>query len=332
MITGWLSLALLGALSLGASRVSAQSCCGVVSEDELSVVAPHRRAVFTGRVSAKHMLGRHDSEGHYRSLSANLAATDAVLSLGGGARMPFYERLQLHGTLTGRLQHRELPSFIGSGAETATRVGVGDASLFVRWSILYDDQRGLRGEGRSLAPWLDVFFGARAPLGRYDQGPRASDLARTMGDGAWGVIAGARAIKYLTPSNALRLSLRYDARLKRDANLALTGANAFSPGDQVGVTLGYLGLSGMWWMFGCTADVTFTLPSQSRAPGASFRTVPGTAMRETALGVHVTRVLLMPRLDLTASVVYTLPFDQLSKNLSWEGIQGGLAVRHHWFP
>jgi hypothetical protein len=322
--------AVLVALQLGSAQ--AQSCCGVVSEDELSVVAPYRRAVLSTRLSFKHMLGRHDSYGEYQPLSDDVSATDTMLGIGAGLRFPFYERVQLHGSLAGRLQHRRLPDFDGSGTESATRVGLGDASLFLRWSVSYDDQKGMFGDDASYTPWFDVFVGARAPLGTFDQGGSAVNLARTMGDGAWGVIGGARAIKYLTPSHALRLSLRYDARLVRDANLELTGASEFSPGDQVGVTFGYLGLRGMYWMYGATVDVTFTRPSETRAPGEPFVEQDGTEGYETTLGLHVTRVLLMPKLDLTASVVYTPPIPQLSQNISWEGIQGGVAVRYHWFP
>ena len=88
----------------------------------------------------------------------------------------------------------------------------------------------------------------------------------------------------------------------------------------------------MYWMYGCSLDVTFTLAASARAPGEDFKTLPGTEMRESTFGAHVTRVLMMPKLDLTLSAVYTLPLPQLSRNVSWEGIQVGVGLRYHWFP
>jgi hypothetical protein len=312
-----------------AGSARAQSCCGVVAEDELAVVSPHRRAVVTTRVTLKRMLGRHDLDGRYRSLDSGVSATDAQLTLGGGLRFPFYDRLQVHGALSGRLQHRRLPDEDGSGTSSALAGGLGDVSGFLRWSASFDDQRGLVGAARSLVPSLDLYAGAKAPSAAYHEGISARDVARTMGDGAWGIVAGARLIKYLTPAHAARVSLRYDARLWRDADADVTGFSRFSPGDQVGLTLAYLGLKGMWWMFGCTADFTFTLPSSARTASGGSRSLSGTEMRETVLGVHLTRVLLMPRLDLTGSLSYTLPLPKLSQNLSFEGVLAGLALRYH---
>lgn len=321
------------ALVLGLALVSApalaQSCCGVVAGDEMAVVPPYERAVFVSQVSAKHMFGRHDSEGAYQPLADDVSATDLQLALGGGFRFPFYDRLQLHGGFSGRLQHRTLPGLEPESTESATALGPGDLSLSLRWSLLYDDRRGLFLRDASGAPWLDVFVGTKAPTGRYQEGPAPRDLARTMGDGTWGVSGGVRAIKYLTPGHAARLSLRYDARLVRDADQALTGHSEFSPGDQVGLAFGYLGVRRMRWMYGLTATVTFTRTSRAREPGADFRELRGTEMRETTLAANVTRVLIMPQLDLSMSVVYTLPLPQLSQNLSWEGVQGGLSLRYH---
>jgi hypothetical protein len=322
-------LPLLG-LVVFATATEAQSCCGVVAEDELAVVSPHRTAVAALRISGKRMFGRHDSEGNYRPLADGVAASDGVVTLGGGVRMPFYQRLQLHGAFSGRVQQRQAPEpYPGTGSESATSFGAGDASLFVRWSALYDDQNGLFRKGASPLPSLDLYTGAKAPTARFVDGPRARDAARTMGDGTWGVIVGVRAIKYITAAHAARISLRYDARFNRDAGTTYTGYSAFSPGDQVGLTLAYLGLKGMRWMFGCAADFAFTLPSSARPVGGSFQTLSGTSMRETTLGAHLTRVLLMPRLDLTANVGYTLPVPKLSRNISWEGVQGGLTLRYH---
>lgn len=312
-----------------ATPARAQSCCGVVAEDELAVVSPHRRAVVTTRVTLKRMIGRHDLDGRYRALDPGVSASDAQLTLGGGLRFPFYDRLQVHGALSGRLQHRRLPDADGGGSSAALAAGLGDVSGFLRWSASFDDQRGLFGAAGSFVPSLDVYAGAKAPTAAYHEGIDARDVARTMGDGAWGIVTGARLIKYLTPAHAARVSLRYDARLWREADAEVTGYSRFSPGDQVGLTVAYLGLKGMDWMFGCSADFSFTLPSAARRAGGASRTLRGTEMRETVLGVHLTRVLIMPRLDLTVSVSYTLPLPRLSQNLSFEGILAGLALRYH---
>ena len=37
----------------------------------------------------------------------------------------------------------------------------------------------------------------------------------------------------------------------------------------------------------------------------------------------------MPELDLTLGLSYTLPLPQLSRNVSWEGLQGALTLRWH---
>ncbi len=302
----------------------AQSCCGVAGEDELSVAGFERRAVFTSKLAVEHMLGRHDSRGDYHALDDGISATDAFLVLGAGVRMPFYELLQIHGSVPVRLQHRELMT------DAATLVGLGDASLFLRWSALRDDERGFFEESSTLTPSLDLFVGAKAPTGPYDDGPDAHAFARTTGDGTWSLIGGVRAIKYLTAVHALRLSVRYDHRLVRETDGA-SGYAAFSPGDVVNLTLGYLGLAGMHWAYGITLDGRFTGPSSARlATEGELHALPGTSMRQLTLGAHLTRVLLMPKLDLTLGLAYSPPVDGLSRNISWEGLTGALTLRFHW--
>ena len=100
------SLAVAVALLGPARRARAQSCCSLVSEDELSVVPPGHRAVIGSRLAAKQMLFQHDREGHSHALGDDVSASDVILSVGAGLRMPFYDRLQLHATLPVRGQLR----------------------------------------------------------------------------------------------------------------------------------------------------------------------------------------------------------------------------------
>jgi hypothetical protein len=319
--------ALCGLVALPADA-SAQSCCGVASEDELSVAGWERRAVLTSKLAFTHMLGRHDSSGEYSSLPDGVAATDAQLVLGAGVRMPFYEALQIHGSFPVRMQYRALPGAMGEET-SATAFGTGDALLFLRWSALRDDELGF-GAGGSTIPSLDLYVGGKAPTARYEEGPSARDQARTMGDGTFAAIFGARAIKHLTPVHALRLSARYELHGSREVEDGTLAYERFHPGDIIGFAIGYLGLSGMHWAFGGTIDLTFTTATSTRAPGRDFRDVPNSAQREVTIGAHVTRTISMPDLDLTLGVTYAPPIDGLSDNTTLEGIAGGLTLRWHW--
>lgn len=316
-------------LALLAPHAHAQSCCGVASEDELSVAGFERRAVLTSKLALTHMLGRHDSGGSYSALPDGMAATDAQLVLGAGVRMPFYEPLQIHGSFPMRVQYRALPGPTGEQT-SATAVGAGDALLFIRWSALRDDEHGLFDERSTAVPSLDLYAGAKAPTARYEEGPSARDQARTMGDGTFALIFGARALKYITPEHALRLAARYELHASRQVEDATAAYESFHPGDIIGLSIGYLGLSGMRWAFGATIDVTFTTATSTRAPGEDFREVPKSAQREVTIGAHVTRSLSMPELDLTLGVSYAPPIDQLSRNTTLEGIVGALTLRWHW--
>jgi hypothetical protein len=305
----------------------AQSCCGVASEDELSVAGWERRAVLTSKLAVTHMLGRHDSEGSYSALTDGVAATDAQLVLGAGVRMPFYEPLQIHGSFPMRLQYRAAPGPTGEQT-SATAFGPGDALLFLRWSALRDDELG-PFDGGSMVPSLDLYVGGKAPTARYEEGPTARDQARTMGDGTFAAIFGARAIKHLTPEHALRLSGRYELHGSREVEGSML-YDRFHPGDIIGFAIGYLGLSGMHWAFGGTIDLTFTTATSSRAPGGEFSDTPNSAQREVTIGAHVTRTISMPDLDLTLGVTYAPPIDGLSENTTLEGIAGALTLRWHW--
>jgi hypothetical protein len=324
---------MVAALALSTARVAAQSCCSLASEDEVSVVPPNRRAVLSSRIAAKHMLFRHDSEGQPHALADDVAATDLILTLGAGLRLPFYERLQLHGTMPLRAQLRTLP-VNGTGgsadADHASAVGAGDANLYLRWSALYDDERGVLAEGASASPSLDLFVGTKLATGRVVEGPRASDNARTMGDGSVGLIGGVRALKYLTSSQGLRLTVLYDHRLAHDSDLAATGYESFAPGDQLGVSAGYWLLDGMSWLFGASLDVVWTLAAHANEPGQPARALANSEMRQTSLGLQVTRVLHMPDLELSVGLAADLPVPGISSNVSWEGVQAGVALRYHF--
>jgi hypothetical protein len=327
--SAWLMSAVLACASALSGVAHAQSCCGVASEDELSVAGFERRAVLTSKLAVTHMLGRHDSDGVYSALPDGVFATDAQLVLGAGVRMPFYEPLQIHGSFPVRVQYRALPG--ASGEQTSsTAFGAGDALLFVRWSALRDDELGLFDEHSTAIPSLDLYVGGKAPTARHEDGPSAREQARTTGDGTLALILGARAIKHVTPEHALRLSTRYELHGSRDVQDATATYDRFHPGDKLGIAIGYLGLSGMHWAFGGTVDLAFTTSSSSRAPGEDFEDVPNTAQRELTVGAHVTRTISMPDLDLTLGVTYAPPIDQLAKNTALEGIAGGLTLRWHW--
>ena len=316
-------------LAWPAELARAQSCCGVASEDELSVAGWERRAVLTSKLAVTHMLGRHDSHGVYSALPDDIAATDAQLVLGAGVRMPFYEPLQIHGSFPLRMQYRSVPSATGEQT-SATAFGAGDALLFVRWSALRDDELGLFDEASDAVPSLDLYVGGKAPTARYEEGPSAHEQASTMGDGTFALIFGTRAIKHVTPEHALRLSARYELHGSREVDDATAAYERFHPGDIIGLAIGYLGLSGMHWAFGATIDVMFTTATSVRAPGEDFRDVPGRSQREVTIGAHVTRTLVMPDLDLTLGLNYAPPIDQLSDNTTLEGIAGALTLRWHW--
>jgi hypothetical protein len=322
--------ALVLALLTGAARAAhAQSCCGVASEDELSVAGWERRAVLTSKLAVTHMLGRHDSDGAYQSLPDDTSATDAQLVLGAGVRMPFYEPLQIHGSFPIRMQYRALPGATGEQT-SATAVGAGDALVFVRWSALRDDERGLFDAASTAVPSLDLYAGSKLPTARHEDGPSAREQARTMGDGTFALILGARAIKHITPEHALRLSARYELHDSREVDDAAAPYERFHPGNIIGLAIGYLGLSGMHWAYGATIDLTFTTATSTEAPGEDFEDVPNSAQREVTLGAHVTRTVAMPDLDLTLGVTYAPPIDQLSRNTTLEGIAGALTLRWHW--
>lgn len=322
-------LALITLITAAAPTAHAQSCCGVASEDELSVAGWERRAVLTSKLALTHMLGRHDSQGVYSTLPDAMSATDAQLVLGAGVRMPFYEPLQIHGSFPLRMQYRALPDATGRES-SATAVGAGDSLLFVRWSALRDDERGLFDADSSAVPSLDLYVGVKAPTARYEEGPSARDQARTMGDGTFALILGTRAIKHVTPEHAVRLSARYELHGSREVDDSTSAYDRFHPGDILGFALGYLGLSGMHWAFGATVDLTFTTATSTRAPGEDFRELAGSAQREVTVGAHVTRTISMPDLDLTLGVTYAPPIDQLSRNTTLEGIAGALTLRWHW--
>jgi hypothetical protein len=319
---------LLATAAIAARTAHAQSCCSLVSEDEISVVPRHRRALLTTRLAAKSMLFLHDRDGHSHPLGDDVSATDLVLAVGGGLRLPFYDRLQLNGTLPVRSQFRTLPS--AEGPDSATALGAGDAALFLRWSALDDDERGLCDPDASARPSLDLFAGTKLPTGRYADGPQARDLARTTGDGSAAVIAGVTVLKYIGSTHGARLSLRYVHHFPRDSDTALTGYDAFTEGDQLGVTAGYWASHGMHWLFGASLDSTWTFASSAKMPGASNATLADTEMHQTSIGLQVTRVLHMPDLDLTLALGSDLPLPHVAANVSWEGVQASLALRYHF--
>jgi hypothetical protein len=327
--TAGASALLLALLACPAPLARAQSCCGVASEDELSVAGWERRAVLTSKLAVTHMLGRHDSHGVYSALPDGISATDAQLVLGAGVRMPFYEPLQLHGSFPVRMQYRAVPSATGKQT-SATAFGAGDALLFVRWSALRDNELGLFDEASDALPSLDLYVGGKAPTARYEEGPSAREQASTMGDGTFALIFGTRAIKHFTPEHALRLSARYELHDSREVEDATSAYERFHPGDIIGLAIGYLGLSGMHWAFGATIDVTFTTVTSAQAPGTDFVDVPGSSQREVTLGAHLTRTIVMPDLDLTLGLNYAPPIDQLSRNTTLEGLAGALTLRWHW--
>lgn len=329
MLRGPLAVALVvtsAVLGVQVAPARAQSCCSLVSEDEISVVPPQHRAVVSARLAAKQMLFLHDLDGESHPLANDVSATDVTVALGAGLRFPFHDRLQLHGSLPVRLQLRSLPA---EARDSSGAVGPGDAGLFLRWSALYDDERGLFASDADAAPSLDLHAGVELPTGRYVEGGDAHALARTMGAGSAAWVVGLSVLKYVGSTHGARISTRYAHRFARSSDPAATGYETFTPGAQLGFTAGYWLLDGMRWLFGAALDSTWTLPAHAREAGESDRSLAHTAARQTSLGVQVIRVLHMPDLELMFGVASDLPLPALSANVSWEGVQASVALRYH---
>jgi hypothetical protein len=127
-----------------------------------------------------------------------------------------------------------------------------------------------------------------------------------------------------------RVSLLFVHRLARDSDPALTGYETFVPGDQLALTAGYWFLHGMHWLFGATLGSTWTFASSASAAGERARSLTDSEMRQTSVGVQITRVLRMPDLDVTLAAASDLPLPAVSANVSWEGVQASVAVRYHF--
>lgn len=315
LFSGGIALALL----LCARGAGAQACCTATGSSELGVVGRCHFGVIASQLAYDRGFGSFDARGKYRSLEG-AEVDDVVLTLAGGVRLGT-PALQVHGTLPLRLQHREL-----SGLPTATRFGLGDASLGFRAMLIEDLVAGLDlSEPRTLLPFFEPFVAVRAPTGRAPSDSETPTQADVMGDGAWTAIGGAQITKFLTLHQAVAVTGSYAHRFPHDVSSAAGRTRRYSPGDELDAKLAYVHVVDMFWSFSVFSTGRWTL--QASNDGAE---VPDSASRRIRFGAGLSHYLSYPTWQLTASAAFDPPVDGLSENVPFAGSSLALGLQRNF--
>jgi hypothetical protein len=306
----------LGVLG-SAAEARAQACCTGTGTGEFGLVGPCRDAVIATMVGYDRAFGSFDPQGRLRSLGG-ASVDDVVLTLGGGIRF-HHRRLQVHGAVPVRLQHRHF------GEQRDTRVLPGDANVTFRWTAVMGGMQGLGASThRGRLPFFDLLAGSRIPFGRAPEDGQSPLGADVTGMGSWEVYGGAKLAQFITRRHAASLSVVYGYQLARD----VPGPQAtmdFWPGHSVEVRGSWLVVPSFLWSAGVFS--TFRYTSTARLDGQA---VPMSATRRLRVGAYATYALALPEWETTVILASDVPADRVGQGIPFATVSLSWIVQRNF--
>ncbi|MFW6049548.1 MAG: hypothetical protein ACODAU_00150 [Myxococcota bacterium] len=305
----WLAAAALWAAL--PARAGAQACCTGTASGELGVVGPCRRALVSAQLTWEHQVGGWANDGTFRRFDGT-RAEDLALTVAGGVRF-LEDRLQLHGSLPVRMQHRALP-----GLGTSTRAGLGDAFVGLRGTIVEGAQDGVeKGDPSTLVPWVDLILGAGIPTGRAPDRTRDATGADIMGDGSWDATLGAKLTQFVASRHALTATFTWSHRFARQVE-----GRRFAPGARYAVRLAWLHIPSLFWSWGPFASLDLTAPAEQDG-----NTVAASRTRRLRVGLFATHAIVFPTWELMVGLSSDAMFDGGGRNVPFAGATLSVGIQ-----
>lgn len=319
IISSLLSMILVATLMLGASdEAAAQACCTATSTGEFSVVGRCHQSVITSRLGFEPTVGSYDTDGRFRS-AADASIYDAVWAVGAGSRLGT-RRFQVYGSLPLRLQYRNFDE-----VDASTGLGLGDAGVGVRWTLLEDPMAGIDfGDTASWLPFFDLYVNASLPTGRSPEAGQHSMDADVTGAGIWSATAGVRLSKFVT--RRWIIGAQGDMTIPTGRQVETRGESVhFRPGREAGASATLLHIPTVFWSWGLNAGMRWT--GESAEAG---QPITGSSARRLTLGAFVTRALDYPFWEATLAVSTDPWWDGPAYNLSFVGPAVTIGVQRNF--
>jgi hypothetical protein len=296
-------IVIAGAWSVLSPEVTrSQACCASTGTGQFGLVGHHQDAIVATQLSYERGFGTHDPQGRFDRLG-DASVDDVVLMVGGGFRF-LDRRLQIHGSLPLRLQHRRF------GEQRDTRVLPGDANLDFRWTAIMGGTRGLGAtHRRARLPFLDFFVGTRSPTGRAPESARSPLAADVTGMGSWEIHGGVRLVQFLTKRHALSMTAAYGYQLARDVPDRQDVVD-FWPGHSVEVRASWLYIHNMLWSGGLFSAFRHTTTAH-----LDGQAVPHSSTRRMRVGAYFTHALALPTWETTVIVSSDVPADRVGQGI-----------------
>jgi hypothetical protein len=301
---------------LGTRRAEAQACCAGSSANEFGIVARGSAGLVGLRLSEQWLPWTADASSDVTALEG-LEARSTTLTLGGGFRV-LDPRLQLQGTLPLVLQYRALE---GTSAERA--VGLGDAALHLRFSVLEDDTEGALVTG-SWLPFLEPHLGVSLPTGRAPADAELPTGVDATGTGDVRLLVGLRASRFLTASDVVFLGFSAGPAMPRPTELGGETVS-YRAGTELLGQLSYLHYLSPAWLVGLGVELRGTL--ESALDGES---VEDSATRRVSVGLQLSHFLDWPSWQVRLGASLDPPLDGLQQGLSFAGGGVTLSVERHF--
>ncbi|MBK7585785.1 MAG: hypothetical protein IPI67_37060 [Myxococcales bacterium] len=268
--------------------------------------------VIASQLGYEHAYGSADSSGRYRALDG-VSVDDATLTLGAAVRL-VPKSVQLGAALPLRLGHRRIRS-IGS----ATALGVGDASLALRWTALGAGS-GIFAPG-GLFPSIDLIAGLAVPTGRPPEDSTEPTQADVTSDGSLKPSLGVKLTFQVTPLDSVYLRAQHTLRLPRDVKIGIS-TRRVDLGDETSVQLGYMRSLSMQWSAGALLDARFT--GSARTDGVQATDADE---RRVRAGAWLSWMWHWPTWDSTLAVLADPFWSGVEKNIEYAGLSTTLSIR-----
>ncbi len=220
-----------------------------------------------------------------------------------------------------KLQYRRLP-----GLDAETRAGVSDLALGLR-VIALDDEQSVLDLGRpgTLLPFVEPFMGVRLPSGRSPDDSETTTQADVTGDGYWLAHAGLTLSKFVTPRNAVSLSLSYGHRFARRLELPNGERQTVTPGAELDARVAFFRAFDLFWS--ASLFVSWRSTATPERDGLE-QTDGGTRrVRFGAAGLHY---LSYPSWRLQAAVAYDPPLNGFARNVPFAGSSLTLGLQRNF--
>lgn len=305
------------AVAASASTTRAQACCTATGSGEFGTVGRCSRGNLSTQLGWERAVGSHDDRGRFHRLR-DAGVDDVVLTVGGG--VSFWDRrMQVHGGVPLRLQHRRY------GDDATTRARPGDSTLTFRWGLLADVETGI-DDPRSPLPWIDLLVSLGLPTGRAPEDTNDRHGADITGDGSFRLGGGAKLSRFVTLRHALSASAVVSHRFARDVP-ALDGGDArFRPGADTHLRLAWTHVRDLWWSGGVFSTLRFERPAREGG-----REVSASRSRRLQVGAFLTWAFDLPLWETTLSVS-TDPFLRgAARNVPFASTTVALSLRRR-FP